>query len=82
MWDDEMKTNRLILTIVSIFSLVSLVFAADTDNLAGYCGGMMSGLYGGYGTSFMLVSWIFYIAIIGLIIAGIYWMIKSANSKK
>ncbi len=45
-------------------------------------GGMMYGLYGGYGTGMMLFSWITSILVIALIIAGIYWLIKSANKKK
>ncbi len=44
-------------------------------------GGMMYGLYGGYGTGMMVFSWITSLAVLGLIAAGIYWLVKSANKK-
>lgn len=45
-------------------------------------GGMMGGFYGNYGGSMMLLSWITYILFIALIVAAIYWFIKSANKKR
>jgi hypothetical protein len=42
-------------------------------------GGMM---YGNYGSGFMILSWITYLLVITLVIAAIYWLIKSANKKR
>jgi hypothetical protein len=39
-------------------------------------------MYGGYGFGFAILSWITSLLVIGLIIAAIYWLIKSANRKK
>ncbi len=44
--------------------------------------GMMGGLYGGYGSRMMVLSWLTYLLVIALIIAAIYWLIKSANKKR
>ncbi len=43
--------------------------------------GMMYGLYGGYGAGAMFLGWVSYLLIIALIIAAIYWFIKSANKQ-
>ena len=54
-------------------------------NNLGY-GGMMSMTYGngmmGYGTGAFVLGWITYLLVIALIIAAIYWLIKTANKKK
>ena len=42
-------------------------------------GGLM---YGQYGLAPGILSWIISLLIIGLLGAGIYWLIKSANKKK
>jgi len=42
--------------------------------------GMMAG-YGGYGVG-MLFAWVLYLALLALIVAGIYWLVKSASRKK
>lgn len=61
---------------------ISLISAGpiDSKTCPGY--GMMSGLYGSYGSGFMILGWITYILLIVLIIAAIYWLIKNANKKK
>ena len=75
---------KLVLSLlIGAFSAIGL--ASAVDPLAcpglGYGGyGMMSG-YGGYGIG-TLLSWILYLAILALIIAGIYWLVKSASKKK
>jgi len=53
----------------------------------GGAGGMMSMMnmmtgYGGYGAGTMLLGWITYLLTIGLMIAGIYWLIKTANRRR
>ncbi|GEM_PF-1301309 len=42
---------------------------------------MMSGGYGSYNGGTVLLSWITYLLTITLMIAGIYWLIKTANRK-
>lgn len=42
-------------------------------------GGMM---YGQYGLGLGILGWITSLLVIGLLAAGIYWLIKSANKKK
>ena len=44
---------------------------------------MMPGMmYGQYGIGFGILSWLTALSVLGLIIAGIYWLVKSANRKK
>jgi len=49
-------------------------------------GGMMSMMYGngmmGYDTGTAILGWIVYLLVIALIIAAIYWLIKTANKKR
>lgn len=47
-----------------------------------YWGGMMGMMYGNYGFGFGVLSWIFSLLVIALILAAIYFLIKSANRKK
>jgi len=43
---------------------------------------MMGMMYGGnYGYGMMFFGWIIWILFIALIIAAIYWLVKSANRK-
>ncbi len=37
--------------------------------------------YSGYGSGMMFLGWITYLLTIALIIAGIYWLVKTANRK-
>jgi uncharacterized membrane protein len=39
-------------------------------------------IYGGYGFGFAILSWITSLLFIALIVAVIYWLVKSANRKK
>lgn len=39
-------------------------------------------MYGGYGLGLGILSWITSLLFIGLLVAGIYWLVKSANRKK
>jgi hypothetical protein len=79
----KMKNKKLLKTIFSATFFAVLTFLifipfinANTDDVSGYCGNMMSGLYGGYGSSYMIISWIIFILVIVLIISAIYWFIK------
>ena len=75
------KKNILITVFLAIIITLLPNIIANPEDYNGYCGNMMSGFYGSYGSGFMIVSWIILILIISLIIVGIYWLIKSANKK-
>lgn len=81
-----MKNMNLIIGLFTgILSGTALVSAEVSPGNCPYGGGygmmgMMSG-YGGYGTG-MVFSWVLYLAILALIIAGIYWLVKSVNKKR
>ena len=74
-----MKKINLMFAILGILIILSVIVSAQEYNcpMGGY-GGMMSGVYG-YGGIFF--GWIIGLLIIALIIAVIYWLIKSANKK-
>lgn len=74
-----MKRMFFITTAVLIMALAGQIFADPEDLPACGVSGMM---YGSYGSGFLVLSWITYILIIGLILASIYWLIKSANKKR
>ncbi len=57
-------------------------------NNGGMGGGMMGMMqmisgygYGGYNSGTILLSWITYLLTIALMIAGIYWLVKTAKRK-
>jgi len=66
---------------LSIFALSILSLAATVSADFGDCpmGGMM---YGSYGSGMMFFGWITYLLFIALIVAAIYWLIRSANKKR
>jgi hypothetical protein len=72
------RTDLFIMIAIVSIALLPIVLAQSSDNL-GYCRGMMSGFYGGYGSAFMILSWITAILLICLIAAAIYWLIKSVK---
>ena len=74
-----MKNKKIILVTIwlSLFPLVSALDASSCP-MNGY-GGMM---YGAYGSGATIFSWLIGLLTIGLLIAAIYWLIKSANRKK
>ncbi len=63
-------------------SIISLSTISAVDYSACPMGGTYGMMSGGYGIGSMLFSWITYLLVIGLIIAGIYWLVKSANRKE
>ncbi|MDO8528542.1 MAG: hypothetical protein Q7S06_01460 [Nanoarchaeota archaeon] len=69
----KIKSSLLILIMISLIGIVS---AQD------WSGGMMGMMYGQYGWGLGILSWITSLLVIGLLIAAIYWLIKSANKKK
>ncbi|MDP2628303.1 MAG: hypothetical protein Q8P15_00200 [Nanoarchaeota archaeon] len=76
-----MKKFSLSLVIPAIF--VSLLSFVSADVADGYGCGMMGGwMMGSYGSGWMFFSWLFWILLIVLIVAAIYWLIKSANRKR
>ena len=92
-----MKTYKIIIAIgILLLSALSVVSAAqygmmgdngqfiavNNGGIGGMTGmmNMMTG-YGGYNAGTVLLSWITYLLTIALIIAGIYWLVKTANKK-
>jgi uncharacterized membrane protein len=81
----KMKKIKNLGTIISaavlgvLTFLVVIPFISADANDYGTCGsyGMMNGFFGGYGFTFMIISWIILILLIVLIVSGIYWLIKS-----
>ena len=73
--------SAIVLAIATFLAALPFMSAQEQYNCP-MGGGMMYGIYGGYGAGMMLFSWVTYILVIALIIAGIYWLIKSANKKK
>jgi len=63
--------NGIILGLILSISIVSARMMDYGYGMMGY----------GYGSGMMFLGWITYILVIALIIAGIYWLIKSANRK-
>lgn len=84
------QINLKLATIVSILAvfLTALVSGqAYNNDQYGMGSGMMGMMnmmtgYGGYGSGMMLLGWLTYLLIIALIIAAIYWLIKTANRKR
>lgn len=76
----KQKINQnIIIAVFTIVLLTTAIISAQEQYNCPMNGGMMYGLYGGYGTGMMFFSWITYLLVIALIIAGIYWLIKNAN---
>ncbi len=69
-----------LLAIIAFLAILPIISAQQQYNCQiGGIGGMM---YGGYGSGFMILGWITYLAVLALIIVGVYWLIKSANKRK
>ena len=66
--------------LVSAFLLLLPLVSAQQYNcpMGGY-GGMM---YGYYGSGALIFGWIIGLLLIALLIAAIYWLIKSADKRK
>ncbi len=73
------KINLWMISVILAITLIASISSVSAQDYGG-CG-MMSGLYGGYGSGFMILSWITFILFIALMIAATYWLIKSANKK-
>lgn len=69
-----------ILFIVGFIISSTFISAQNTDSDRFY-GCPMFGYNASYGTSYMFLNWIIYALVIVLIVAGIYWIIKSANKR-
>lgn len=57
--------------------------AVNNGGMGGMTGmmNMMTG-YGNYNAGAVLLSWITYLLTIALMIAGIYWLVKTANKRR
>ena len=71
------KINAILLFAVLVFSITG-VFAQT----AGSCPMMYGAVSGNYGGLMLVLSWITWILVIVLLVAAIYWLIKSAQKKK
>lgn len=76
-----MNKNFIIATLIIFLLSIAFISAQQQYNCP-MGGGMMYGIYGGYGTGMMFLSWITWLLTIALIVAGIYWLIKNANRRK
>ncbi|MEK6875258.1 MAG: hypothetical protein AABX30_01090 [Nanoarchaeota archaeon] len=78
-----MKKINLVILFAFLISLSLIANISALENNANSClmGGVMYGFNGSYGSGTMILSWTVSILLIVLIIAGIYWFIKSANNK-
>lgn len=76
-----MNKNLIVAIIGTILTSIVYVSAQEQYNCP-MAGGMMYGIYGGYGTGMMLFSWVTYLLMIALVIAAIYWLITNANKKR
>lgn len=75
-----MKIENIFIIIVAAVLVISVLTIFSTPNQT-RMGGMMYGMFRGYGYGFMLLGWLTYLLIITLIVAAIYWLIKSTNKK-
>ena len=78
-----MEENKNTWIWATVIALVLLLFFFGPWMLGNFGEwNMMGMMYGGnYGYSMMFFGWIAWILFIALIIAAIYWLIKSANRK-
>ena len=80
----------LLLSALSVVSAAQYGMMGDNGQFTavnnGGTGGMMQMMsgsgYGGYNSGTILLSWITYLLTIALMIAGIYWLVKTANRKR
>ncbi len=78
----EKKDNTLTIVIIVIIAvlLLSGIFSFSFANgFSQY--GMMGMMGGSFGYGMMFFGWITWVLIIVLIIAGIYWLIKTADKR-
>ena len=73
----KMKNETLILVIIGAVVLALLFTGVG---FGGY-GGMMSMMYGGYGSGMMLFGWIYGILILVALILLIMWLFKQIQRK-
>lgn len=77
-----MKKTLILLALLPLLVVSLSAFISAQAYNCPMGGGMMYGLYGGYGGGMMIFAWILYILVIVLIGAAVYWLIKSANKNK
>ncbi len=81
----------LLLSALSVVSAAQYGMMGDNGQFTpvnnGGAGGMMGMMnmmagYGGYNSGAIFLGWITYLLTIALMIAGIYWLVKTANRKR
>ena len=79
-----MKNDNAWIGIIVAICAVLLLSSFGFGGMMGVGFGNMMGGYGmmvGYGSGAMFFGWIIWILIIALIVAAIYWLVKTANRK-
>lgn len=94
---DTMKIYKISILVSVLFLSLTTVSAIQYGMMGdngqfipvnnGGMGGMMGMMnmmtgYGGYGGGTIFLGWITYLLTIALMIAGIYWLVKTANRKR
>ena len=72
---------RKILILIAVVLSLTIPNVLAIENNVYNCpmGGAAYGLNGSYGISSMILGWILSILLVILLLAGIYWFVKSAN---
>lgn len=73
--------NKILMILIAALSLAGIV-SAQSQQYNCPMGGMMYGAYGGYGSGMMILTWLTWLLVVALIIAAIYWLVKSADRRK
>lgn len=88
----SLLASILILSALSIVSAAQYGMMGDNGQFTPMSNGGMGGMtgmmqmmsgsgYGAYNSGTILLSWVTYLATIALMIAGVYWLVKTANKK-
>lgn len=77
------KIRNSIIGILMIIAFVNIISSQQNyqNQYYGSCPMMSYGLYGGYGTTVMIVSWVISILIIVFLGLGIFYVLKNMNKK-
>ena len=72
--------KKIIYLILPLLILATAFVSADMDDCP-MNGGTGYGVYNPYGLGMGVFGWITSLTVLGLVAAGMYWLIKSANKK-
>ena len=74
----EVKMKKIKLVLLSLLTAGSLIGLASAD-IGDGCG-MMGGMYGVYGGTGMIFSWLFAILVLIALVLLIFWLIKQIQN--